>query len=101
MFAVAEPTKKLDVADAEELLVDLTGPASYTTGGEDLTAADLPFRAGTRVDWVKGRSASGDFWLLHDRAGSKLQVFVAATGVEVAGAVDLSAETFAARVLGR
>lgn len=99
--AAALPTKKIDLADVEEIHLELTGPAAYTAGGEDFLADAIPFRVGVDVHAVSGRSQSGDFWLLHDRANSKLKVFVAATGVEVAGAVDLSAEVFDAAVLGR
>lgn len=100
MFTIAEPTTSLDVANSQELVLDLTGPNPYTVGGEAFTPEDLPLRVKNRIDSVEGRSQSGDYWLLYDKANDKLQAFVAATGVEAA-AIDLSAETFTARILGR
>jgi len=94
------PTK-LDVADREELALDLTGDASYPTGGYDLSALDLPLRCKVRVDSVEGRDTTGAYYLVHDEANDKVLVHQVSDGAEVAGTTDLSAIVFKARILGR
>ena len=97
-----DPTPtKIDVADREELALDLTGDASYPAGGYDLTAETLPLRCGILIDTVDGRSEDGSLFLVWDEANSKVKIHQVSDGAEVAGATDLSAQTFKARILGR
>lgn len=89
----------LDVADREELVLDMTGDGSYVTGGYDLTPADLPMRCGIEIDHVEGKAPSGRS-LRYDKANAKV-LWIEPNGTEVANATDLSGETARARLLGR
>ena len=78
----------------------VTGPASYTTGGEALTAAQLnqlmpefagvlPATAATKVDFFESDRTNTDQYMILDRANSKIMYFTNAG--QVAGATNLSA----------
>lgn len=76
--------------------IDHTGPKSYTTGGETLTASRYGLRS---LDWVGGGiTVSGTYEAKGKTIGTglrttyKLVWFVVATGAEVTAATDLSAE---------
>lgn len=97
-------------------ITDITGPASYTqvttgtppTGGQLVTAADFGLQS---IDWV-GVMASDNgqysvaaipapFNLGNPLASVALQWSVAATGAQVAAAVNLSARTVRLLAIGR
>lgn len=79
---------------------DVTGPASYTTGGESLTLAQLqalcPGLGKVVGDWSKVKffrseaSTSNQKWVL-DRTNKKLLCFAA--GAEASSSANLSAVT--------
>ena len=48
-----------DVGDGEEIVADVTFDASYSEGGEQITAEDLGFRTGTRLSLVKANPIGG------------------------------------------
>lgn len=82
------------------VFANVTGPSSYTTGGETLTLAQLkalcPGLGTTLANWSKVKffvsedDTSGRRWVL-DRTNTKLLCFDADS--EVANAVNLSAVT--------
>jgi len=93
-------TKQLDVADREQLMLDVTGDGSYTTGGYDFLPANCGFRSGgLSIDYVEGKAPSGRS-LRYSKATNKL-LWIEPNGTEVANAVDLSAEVARALVIGR
>lgn len=67
-----------------------TGPASYVTGGDEISAEDV--RMGKLFAFLGGVLTNGTTPLIAGwvPATSTLQLFVASTGVEVANGVDLS-----------
>ena len=93
---------KQDLADREQLVLDMQGPSSYTAAGEAVLPSDFPFRTGgVELESVAGNAAdAADGFASLDPASAKLR-FYDANGVEVAGAVDLSAFTYRLIVLGR
>lgn len=86
--------------------IDVTGPASYTTGGETLTAAQvnqmMPKLGGGLLvtDVTKGQffeseiDASGRYLVL-DRTNQKIMFWA---GTQVAAATNLSAVTIRCRI---
>jgi len=78
-----------------------SGPASYATGGDPLDPAD--FRMGKVFAILGAVAANGTTpYLLHfDVATSTIFWYVASTGLEVAGAVDLSGMTVRMEVVGQ
>ena len=83
--------------------LDITGPASYTTGGEPLTPGQLGLGG---VDFFPSQVVMDSTHttlkvVIYDIATSKLLWFVESTGAEVAGAVDLSDFTFRVLVHGK
>ena len=98
------------------ITVDHSGPASYTTGGETLGAANL--QTGISVQGlasidqvlVSGVAVSGNFWCIAQPTGKgsrktyKLLWFTAAAGVptltQVTAATNLSAETIRLTYVG-
>lgn len=70
--------------------VRVQGDASYTAGGYALgLATKLPGK--TILQAVANPQVASDWGFAYDRTNDKLKVFVLSTGLEVAGAVDLSA----------
>lgn len=93
--------------DKRIALFDVTGPASYTTGGEALTAAQLndlmPHYAGAlaatdadKVKFFSSDSNASDQYMVLDRANDKIMYFTNAG--QVANATNLSAVTIKARI---
>lgn len=80
--------------------VDITGPASYTTGGEALSASDLKSLIGDvnaligDINHFDAEVTGGGHTLFLNRATSKVQFFNGTT--EIANATNLS--TFTSRV---
>ncbi len=75
--------------------VDITGPASYTAGGEALSAADLRKilgEAGSTIGQITrfdAEQSTGGHTLVLDRANSKVMYFDGTT--QIVAAVNLSA----------
>lgn len=92
---------------AREVVVDVTGPASYTTGGETLTAAQQ-----AQLFPENGAPAAADFskatffesevetanarYCILDKTNNKMMFFAGST--QVANATNLSAVTIRCRV---
>src|SRR4051812_17583689 len=82
--------------------VDITGPASYTTGGEALTAATLTPLVGLRgaiigaIDSFGAKVPTTGQTLVLDRTTSKVMYFNGTT--QIANATNLSAVTARARI---
>lgn len=75
----------------------ITGPASYVAGGDPLTPADVGLG---KIEALLFESAidaalTGNFYLTYDHTNQTVVWWSNATGVQVAGAVDLS--TYSAR----
>jgi len=89
-----------DIADAEQLVIDLQGPSSYAVGGEDLLPA-LPFRCNLQIDTAEGKALDpANGYAKWDAATGTLK-FYTALDVEQADTTDLSADTYRLSVLGR
>ena len=87
-------------ADREIRYVTYTGPASYATGGDSFTAADVGLG---RIDRVIGAHASNGTVLLalfYDYTNSKMKWFVSAL-TESTATTDLSAYSIRLVVIGR
>lgn len=76
--------------------VSVPGDGAYPTGGTAAFTTSL--RAITKdqreVLSIVDQGANATYYPVYDKANDKLKIFVRATGVEVANAVDLSATTF-------
>jgi hypothetical protein len=83
--------------------VDITGPASYTTGGEALSASDLKALTDTDRGVIgdilqfDAESSTGGHTLVLDRTNSKIMYFNGTT--QIANATNLSAVTVRAAVV--
>lgn len=97
MAVTIEEAKRVVAGNKREVIVDITGPASYTTGGETLTAAQLTSlmpehgdqAAATDVAaFLSERDASGNQVVL-DRANGKVLFFDVDS--QAANAADLDA----------
>lgn len=110
-MAVTLSNIRFDVVGNERVAIaDVTGPASYTTGGEALTAAQLnqlmPQFAGrlaaTDADkvnfFISDRNASDQYMIL-DQANDKIMYFTNAG--QVGAATNLSAVTIEGRFFYR
>ena len=85
--------------------VTIVGDGSYPTGGTAL------FQAAVRAALGKGNlellavihqgPIGADFVIAYDKANDKLTARVASTGVEVAGAVDMSGTTLEALIFAK
>lgn len=79
-----------------------TGPASYATGGfaidlaTDQSLGNDPFKVDVKVITTAGGAPAAGYYGEYDYTDKKIVVFVRTTGVETAGAVDLSALTLRA-----
>ena len=87
-------------------VADITGPASYTTGGEVLTAAQvnqlLPKLGGSavladtaKIQFFQSESNTTGQNIVLDRANSKLMYFA---GAQVSAATNLSGGTVRVRI---
>lgn len=96
---VVEVERRQSVGNYFEKLVDVTFDASYPTGGEPLTAANLGFASILAIhgEIVLGAAVRE---VAYDRANAKLLAF-APGDLEVADTTDLSAVTVRLVVRGR
>lgn len=83
-----------------EALVEITGDASYPTGGTAIAASAVNFQAITRVLPMLPYPLA-DRAYIWDNTNAKLMAIVLSTGVEVANATDLSADKIVALFIGR
>lgn len=98
-MAVTITSKKQVVAgNARITYVDLTGPASYTTGGEALSAADIVKLAGGKPGAViadilqfDAEPSTGGHSVVLDRTNSKVMFFNGTT--QIAATTNLSGVT--------
>ena len=98
------PTK---VGNKTLVILDHTGPASYATGGETVSAGEW-FFSGIDMAKTAPLSMSGTYQVLtlYPAGGTarttsvKLAWYVVATGLEVGAAVNLSAEHVRVEILG-
>ena len=95
-MAVTITVRKRIVRGNEQVIVaDITGPASYTTGGEALSQSDLNRllgRPGGRIGEIEiadFEPSTGGHSLVLDRANSKVMYFNGTT--QIANATNLSA----------
>lgn len=100
-MAVSITVKKRGAeGSAKVAYVDITGPASYTTGGETLSASDLKTLIGDPsavigdIDHFDAEVTNGGHTLFLDRTNSKILFFNGTT--QITAATNLS--TFTARV---
>ncbi|KKM69265.1 hypothetical protein LCGC14_1452640 [marine sediment metagenome] len=95
---------QVDVADREQLVVDITGPSQYdaAAGGEPVLPSFFPFRTGgVLLETVGGQALDAqDGFVSYDPVGAFLQ-FYDADGVEVLNDVDKSGTTYRLTVNGR
>ena len=93
----------LDVADREQLVLDLQGPSSYDQagGGEVILPEFFPFRTGgLLVDTAEGKDDSTLASCKYDPSNASLKFYTLA-GAEEANAADLSTNSYRLTVLGR
>lgn len=83
-----------------ERIISLVGPASYTTGGDAITAANVQLAA---IDAILFQLPNplADRAYIFNKAGSTVQAIVLSTGAQVASTTNLSADTILAHVIGR
>ena len=68
-MATATKVSQQDRGDGEVIVADVTFSASYSQGGEQLTAGDLGFRCGVKLDSVNAAPVGGRaFQFVHDAA---------------------------------
>jgi hypothetical protein len=102
----ATPVNKYEnvVGGLKEKYIDLDGLASYTTGGQTLTAGDCGFRYIFAAEAGAGDNAAHHCAVVHATKGPvtsvKVMWFVASTGAELAAAQNVSARFTRVRVLG-
>lgn len=82
--------------------ITVVGEASYTTGGAPGFQTALRAKFGDKREVMSvNDDATGTYRAEYDKANDKLMVFVRATGVEVAGAVNLSGVTHKLHVISK
>lgn len=81
-----------------EVVFQMPGAASYTTGGDAITAANLNLNAITDIQFHV--SGVVDRQYLFDKANSKVMAQVISTGAQVAGSTNLSTDTVLGRAIG-
>jgi hypothetical protein len=88
-------------ADEIGIYTTLTGPASYTTGGESFVVArDFGVSAIKHFSCeVNAASATDVIVLVYDRTNTKL-IALDEAGTQISNGTDLSARTFRVRILG-
>lgn len=98
-FTVVPPIVSNVVGQQLRRDVKYTGPTSYDTGGsgtpQKLSGLGIRF-----VEHITIEVESLTYLARYVRGSGLIQVFVRATGAEVAGAVDLSAEVFHLAAVG-
>jgi len=99
-IADLDPRSHVDVGDREILKLNVTGDASYATGGYDLLPEDLPFRVGNVLETLEGVVEGSGRKLEWDSANSKV-IWREPDGTEIANATDLSAVTAKVTAYGR
>jgi hypothetical protein len=86
-------------------LVTYTGPASYATGGDPVVPANVRMGKVFAIGGGIAATVAGTSYLLRlsgpASATQTIQWFVAATGAEVANAVDLSGATAQLEFIGQ
>lgn len=93
---------QIDVADREQLVVDLQGPSSYVNGGEPVLPSFFPFRTGgILLESVEGFSDDGLTGQVQFDAQNSALIFLTAAGVEEVDTADLSGNTYRLKVSGR
>lgn len=93
--ATDTPNEPQTFGQFKALLVDLTPDNSYPTGGYALTLAQLGLNHVVGVISLGG----GVSWT-YDAANAKLKAFSGATGLQIANAVDLSANLQRVMIIG-
>lgn len=97
---------KFAVGDRFETVVEATGPASYATGGETVTAKQLGLSS---LHHASVSSSDNGAYLLFPVSKSsaglgavsiKIMWMVQATGAETASTTDLSARKYTIRAIG-
>lgn len=98
-LTLAVPTSKLDVADREEILLDITFDSSYPAGGEALVPTDLPFRTGgIQIDNIDFTPQAG-YVFDYDHTNQKVQVREDGTSFAAYTAAGLAIGTDKTKVL--
>ena len=84
-------------------LVTITGPVSYSTGGDALAAVEVSLSEVEHFPDCVALNASNAAPRLvkYDRTNRKLMWFVPNTAAEVSGATDLSGYSFVVEVIGK
>lgn len=92
MATLATPAAAQDGPDGtyKTCYRDVTFSASYTTGGESITPAQVGMQA--ILQCVTDEAKTNNYFS-YDYVNSKLQAFVSSTGAEVANTTNLSAVT--------
>lgn len=84
--------------DKREWFGTVAGPASYTTGGDAISAGPLGF---TDIDFVNvGSAVAGTAFAVYNPATGKLLIFTA-DGTQATNASDQSALVFPVHIVGR
>ena len=80
-----------------------SGPASYVAGGDPLVPGDLKLGQIDVLNYNDGVLAGTNtlYTLVYDYVNQKAMWFVGSTGVEVAGAVNLSTAAIRFEAIGR
>ncbi len=94
---------KQDIADREQLILDLQGPSEYdaAAGGEIILPSFFNFRTGgILIETAQGKAEDSVASCKFDPANSSLKFFDV-DGVEEADDADLSANTYRLTVFGR
>lgn len=87
--------KTINAGNSRRRIIDVTGPASYTTGGEALTQANLNVlvgQPGSKIGDIQGFQAENSVLghiVVLDRANSKVMYWDGTT--QIANATNLSA----------
>jgi hypothetical protein len=100
------PSNPMVVGNRKVCIGAMYGSASYLAGGDDMSYADFLFNREIHYLDTGGLSKSGTYyaqWVCSDvpQQNAKIKIYVKATNVEVANAVNLSAEIFTIRAEGK
>ena len=83
-----------------ERIISMVGAASYTTGGDAITAANLQLAAIDAI-FFELPNPLADLAFIFDKTNLKIMAIVLSTGLQVAAATNLSTSTVRAHVVGR
>lgn len=108
MAVTLSVVKRISAGNARRVIVDVTGPASYTTGGEALTAAQQTYlmpEAGvvasadfSKATYFDSEVEPANFRsLVLDKTNNKM--LFAAGGTQVGAATNLSAVTIRCEII--